>query len=131
MSRQLNLDIRTQGQLMHGDTSPHGLRRLGEHLLVDFVHGREVFHVGEEDVDFHDLVRTRVRRRTLVGNKQARAYIVNTRPRGIENGAEVRESLCLWVLSARVLCSLHLLACFFLPTPPPHPTERHWALGSC
>ena len=55
MSRQLNLDIGTKRQLMNSNTSPARLRLLREEGVVDLVHGGEVLHVGEEDVDFDDV----------------------------------------------------------------------------
>lgn len=41
---------------MHSNTSPNGLRLLGKEPIVDFIHGREVLHVGEEDVHFDGVV---------------------------------------------------------------------------
>jgi len=55
MSRQLNLNIRTQGQLENSHTSPSGLWVNREHLIVDCIPGREVLHSGEKDIDFDDL----------------------------------------------------------------------------
>jgi len=55
MSRQLNLNIRTQGQLENSHTSPSGLWLNREHLIVDCIHGREVLHISEKDFDFDDL----------------------------------------------------------------------------
>jgi len=41
---------------MNSNTSPARLRLLGEEGIVDLVHGGEVLHVGEEDVDFDHVV---------------------------------------------------------------------------
>ena len=50
----LDLDVDTLGQLVHGDAGTGGL--VDEVLLVLVVHGGEVCHVGQEDVDLDDLV---------------------------------------------------------------------------
>ena len=52
-SLTFNLNIRTQRQLLHSHTRPRRLD-LAPVRLVSIVHGREVLHVGEVDVDFED-----------------------------------------------------------------------------
>ena len=52
-SLTFNLNIRAQRQLLHSHTRPRGLD-LAPVRLVSIVHGREVLHVGEEDIDLED-----------------------------------------------------------------------------
>lgn len=54
-SLTLNLHIRAQRQLLNRHTRPRGFH-IAPVRLVGFVHGREVLHVGEEDVDFENRV---------------------------------------------------------------------------
>jgi hypothetical protein len=56
MSRALNLNISSQGQLMNSDTSPARLRFLVEYFIIDHVDGSKVIHVRQEYVDFDDVV---------------------------------------------------------------------------
>jgi hypothetical protein len=51
MRNTLNLHISPQRQLSNRHTGPNWLWILAENLGVDFVHGGEVFHVCEENID--------------------------------------------------------------------------------
>ena len=54
-SLALNLHIRAQRQLLNSHTRPRGFH-ISPVRFVGFVHGREVLHVRQENVDFEDRV---------------------------------------------------------------------------
>ena len=54
-SLTLNLHIRAQRQLLNSHTRPRGLD-ISPVRLIGFVHGREVLHVRQENVDFENRV---------------------------------------------------------------------------
>lgn len=54
-SLALNLHIRAQRQLLHSNTSATRLD-IAPVRLVHVVHAREVLHVGQEDVDFENVL---------------------------------------------------------------------------
>src|SRR4051794_37200839 len=56
MSSALDLNIRTERQLMNSHTSPDRLWILVEYLSVDLVHGSKVVHSSQEDVHFDHIV---------------------------------------------------------------------------
>lgn len=56
MCNTFNFDVSTQRQLMHSNTSPHGLWIFGEEFSVHIIHGREIFHVGEKNVHFNHVI---------------------------------------------------------------------------
>jgi hypothetical protein len=65
----------TQRQLINSNTSPDRLGLLTEKAILDFVHSREILHVGQEDIHFN--------------------HIVNGGPSGVEDCGEVFEGLFL------------------------------------
>jgi hypothetical protein len=56
MRRQLNLNIRPHRQLVHRHTSPARLRLLREKGSVLLIHSSEVLHIGQEDINFDDII---------------------------------------------------------------------------
>jgi hypothetical protein len=56
MRRQLNLNIRPQRQLMHSNTRPHRLRLLGKEPIIHLIHGGEVVHIGQKDIDLNNII---------------------------------------------------------------------------
>jgi hypothetical protein len=41
---------------MHSHTGSDGLWLFAEDLVINTVHGCKVFHVGEEDIDFNNII---------------------------------------------------------------------------
>lgn len=56
MRHTLNLHIRPQRQLLDGHTRPRRFDFAREIRLVDFIHGSEIVHGGDEDADADDVV---------------------------------------------------------------------------
>lgn len=80
MSGALNLDIRSQGQLVNSDAGPAGLGFLVEDLIIDLVDSSKIGHVVQEDVNLDN--------------------VVNAASGGIQNGAEIGQRLSLDMILA-------------------------------
>lgn len=58
MSCTFNLHIGPEWQLVYRNASPDRLGILMEEFCIDFVHGCKILHVGKENVDFDNIVKT-------------------------------------------------------------------------